>query len=153
MQTGSNPHLDANAAHSPEIREDDPRHLGNLTKRMSSMNSQVSADTKYDTTPPPRVDSTGAIVKEQFASPINNSDDTFFIELMYLIGGECLIVIVLATLFLVDPRLRKIALTSQYGLVTVIITILTSLITIGFVKYSLYQNESVKWYPIAQYTS
>jgi hypothetical protein len=153
MQTGANPHLDANAAHSPEIREDDPRHLGNLTKRMSAMNSQVSADTKYDTHPPPRVDSTGAIVKEPFVSPIDDSDDQIFTEQMYLIVGVCLIIIVLGLLIVVDPRLRKIAQSSSYGLLAVIFICTVALITIGIIKYTLDKNETDKWYPMSQYTS
>ena len=96
MQTGTNPHLDSNAAHSPEIREDDPRHLGNLTKKMSSMNSQVSADTKYDPVPPPRISLDGTQIKEKFVSPLT-SDSDLFAELMYLIGGQSLIVIVSCT--------------------------------------------------------
>jgi len=153
MQTGTNPHLDANAAHSHEIREDDPRHLGNLTKRMAAMNSQVSADTKYDTHPPPRVDSTGAIVKETFVSPIDNSDEQMFTEQMYLIGGICLIVIVLAILIIVDPRLRKIAQSIPYGLPAVFGIIVAAIITIGVIKYTLDKNETNNWYPVSQYTS
>ena len=42
MQTGSNPTLDANAQHPPEIRSSDPRHLGNLTKKMNAINSHAS---------------------------------------------------------------------------------------------------------------
>jgi hypothetical protein len=152
MQTGTNPHLDSNAAHSPEIREDDPRHLGNLTKKMSSMNSQVSADTKYDPVPPPRVSLDGTQIKEKFVSPLTTDSD-LFAELMYLIGGQSLIVIVLATIIIVDPTLRKILSTSNYGIITICLTLLLCMATIGVIKYSLYTNEINKWYPIQQYTS
>lgn len=153
MQAGSNPHLDANAVNSPEIRSDDPRHLGNLTKKMASMNAQVSADTKYDTTPPPRVDSSGKIVNEQFVSPIEDSDDAIFIQMMYLLVGLCLIIIVFGLLVLADPRLRRLVLSNNYGLITVVMAIVVSIFTIGLIKYNLDKNEEQKWYPIQQYTS
>ena len=153
MQAGSNPHLDANAVNSPEIRTDDPRHLGNLTKKMASMNAQVSADTKYDTTPPPRVDSSGKIVIEQFVSPIEDAEGEIFIQMMYLLGGLCLIVIVFALLVLIDPRLRKLLVSNSYGLIIVSVAILVAIFTIGFINYNLDKNEEQKWYPIQQYTS
>jgi len=151
MQSGTNPHLDANATHSPEIREDDPRHLGNLMKRMSAMNSQVSADTKYDPQAPPRVDLTGKRVQETFISELEASDDAIFSQILYLISGVCLIIIVIAIVFLLDPRLRKIIMNYSYGTTTLLLTILISLITIGFVKYTIQTNEDSKWEP--QYTS
>ena len=64
MQAGSNVTLDASAAVPQEIRANDPRHLGNLTKNMSKINAQVSTDTKYDPTPPPRVDKNGKPIIE-----------------------------------------------------------------------------------------
>ena len=152
MQSGSNPHLDANAADSPEIREDDPRHLGNLTKKMSSMNNQVSADTKYDPVSPPRIGADGAPINERFTSPLPNNDENFA-EKMYIICGITLIIMVLATIIIIDPNLRKIVNSVSYGNVLIGSTFVLCLSILGFIRYSLHVNEIQKWYPIPQYTS
>jgi hypothetical protein len=153
MESGANPHLDANAVHSEEIREDDPRHLGNLTKRMSAMNSQVSADTKYDPQPPPRVDNTGKVIKEQFVSPITEPEDMLDIQKLYIIIGGALIIIVLVSVFFIDPRLRKIFTSYTYGISILLTIIFISLIFIGYSIYNIQQYDLDNINQMAQYTS
>lgn len=106
MQSGTNPTLDASAAHSPEIREDDPRHLGNLTTRMNSLNAQVSVDTKYDPTPPPRVGKDGKPVTESFVANVPVSDLRLRGEYFYAFGGLSLIILVAIFIVILDPTLR-----------------------------------------------
>ena len=147
MQSGSNPTLDANAAHPPEIRKDDPRHLGNLTKRMNSLNSQVSADTKYDPAPPPRVDKDGNPVTEYFVAETPPSDLKIYDEYFYALGGLSLIILVAFIVCLVDPRLRSSTFRNKWSSLAIIITATFSTITILISYLSHRQIISDLWYP------
>jgi hypothetical protein len=147
MQSGSNPTLDANAAHPPEIRNDDPRHLGNLTKRMNSLNNQVSADTKYDPAPPPRVDKDGKPVTETFVSPVPSSDLKIYAEYFYTLGGLSLIILVAIFVCLVDPRLRFITFKNKWSSISLIITAVFCIVTIFISYFSHRQIISDLWYP------
>jgi hypothetical protein len=147
MQSGSNPTLDANAAHPPEIRKDDPRHLGNLTKKMNSLNSQVSADTKYDPAPPPRVDKDGNPVTETFVSPVPASDQKIYAEYFYALGGLSLIILVAIIVCVVDPRLRSSTFKNKWASIGIIVTATFCTLTILISYFSHRQIMSDLWYP------
>lgn len=147
MQSGSNPTLDANAAHPPEIRKDDPRHLGNLTKRMNSINSQVSADTKYDPAPPPRVDKEGKPVTETFVSPVPASDNKIYAEYFYALGGLSLIILVAIFVSIIDPKVRFSTFKNTRTSVALIFTGVFCITTIFISYVSHRQIINDIWYP------
>ena len=147
MQTGSAPTLDANAQHPPEIRADDPRHLGNLTKKMNMINAQVSSDTKYDPAPPPRVDKNGKPVNEAFIAEVPAGSAKIEGQYIHLIRAGVLLVItgILVTIF--DPDLQKILVTSRYGIRFLMGASAMSVISLLFLRNSQRQNEIDIWYP------
>jgi hypothetical protein len=147
MQSGSSPTLDANAAHSPEIREDDPRHLGNLTKKMNSINAQVSCDTKYDPTPPPRVDKDGKPVKEFFMASVPVPSARKEAEVFYALGGLSIIIIIMVIIYFLDPRSRFFILRSKVTLYILGSTILLSIVTILLSHVARKQLIHDMWYP------
>lgn len=147
MQSGSNPTLDANAAHPPEIRKDDPRHLGNLTKKMNSINSQVSADTKYDPAPPPRVDKDGKPVTETFVSPVPASDNKIYAEYFYALGGLSLIILVAIFVSIIDPKVRFSTFKNTRTSIALIFTGLFCITTICISYLSHRQIINDIWYP------
>jgi hypothetical protein len=147
MQAGTNPTLDANAAHPIEIGLDDPRHLGNLTKRMHAINSQISSDTKYDPSPPPRVDGSGKVVKESFQSDLEVSDLKLTDEFLYAVGAAALTVIVITVIIIVDPSLRANILMVQYGLQLAGSAVVLAIMTIVVVYQAMKKNEEIRWYP------
>lgn len=147
METASNPTLDANAQHPPEIRGDDPRHLGNLTKKMHSINSQVASDTKYDPTPPHRVDKSGRVVKEMFVANIPPTDLKLQEEFLHILRAGTLLVFVGILVTIFDPELRAYTLSSSNGLKMLILAFFISLITMIIINLS--QNKIIhdRWYP------
>jgi uncharacterized membrane protein len=147
MQAATNPTLDANAAHSPEIREDDPRHLGNLTKKMNKINGQVSADTKYDPAPPPRVDSKGNIVKESFVAEIPPSDLKLEEQFLHIIrcGVFLVLVGILVTMF--DPDMRNYLFSVKYGITFLIIGFILSVIALLVISSTQRNIDIERWYP------
>ena len=147
MQSGSNPTLDANAAHPPEIRKDDPRHLGNLTKKMNAMNSQVSADTKYDPAPPPRVDKDGKPVTESFIAEVPVSDIKLYDEYFVALGGLSLIIIVAISVCLIDPKVRTNILKSKTNSIAMAATVIICIGTISLAYVSHRQILQDLWYP------
>jgi hypothetical protein len=149
MQTGSNPTLDANAQHPPEIRGSDPRHLGNLTKKMNAINSQVASDTKYDPAPPPRVDQNGRPVAENFSNfeTVPISDVKLVAERLYIATGLAGIVLVVVAVIFADPKLRKQAAQIEHGYLLLGSVALLSIITIGITLNYLKNTELAMWYP------
>lgn len=152
MQTGSNPTLDANAQHPPEIRSSDPRHLGNLTKKMNAINSQVASDTKYDPAPPPRVDQNGRPVAENFAdldsyASVPISDVKLVAERLYIATGLAAIVLVVVAVIFADPKLRKQAAQIEYGFLLLAAVGLLSITTIGITLNYQKNTELAMWYP------
>ena len=148
MQTALNPTLDANAAHPIEIRGDDPRHLGNLTKKMSGVNAQVAADTHYDPQSPPRVDSNGNPVVEHFVAPLPiPSDLTLADEFAYEIGGGALIVLIGVIVVLTDPKLRSAVSKLKFGFIMLFAATLISGITLIYVRAIFQVDEALRWYP------
>jgi hypothetical protein len=147
MQSATNPTLDANAAHPPEIREDDPRHLGNLTKKMNKINSQVSSDTKYDPAPPPRVDVNGNIVKESFVAEIPPTDLKLEEEFLHFVrcGVFLVLVGILVTMF--DPAMRNYLFTFKYGLTFLIIGFILSVTALLFISSAQRNIDIERWYP------
>ena len=147
MQAGNNVTLDANANHPPEIRPDDPRHLGNLTKKMNVVNAQVASDTKYDPAPPPRVDQNGKPVNESFVSEVPVPDSRLSSEFLYAVGATALTVIVVVIVLIVDPRLRRQIAQIQYSYYLLSATTVLAIITIFVCKQAMNQNEVITWYP------
>jgi hypothetical protein len=149
MQTGSNPTLDANAQHPPEIRASDPRHLGNLTKKMNAINSQVASDTKYDPAPPPRVDQNGRPVAENFANfeTVPISDVKLVAERLYIATGLAGIVLVVVAVIFADPKMRKQAAQIEHGFLLLGAVALLSIITIGITLNYQKNTELAMWYP------
>lgn len=151
MQSGSSPTLDSNAAIPPEIRPSDPRHLGNLTKKMGLINSQVASDTKYDPAPPPRVDRNGNPVNEEFSSelsgaPLNVTDTKLLDEMLYAVGACGLIILVAIAVVIIDPSLRKQAASLQYGYYFLATASAFSVATLYVVYISRKQNNIDMWY-------
>jgi len=147
MQTALNPTLDANATHPIEIRADDPRHLGNLTRKMSGVNSQVAADTHYDPQAPPRVDMNGNPVKETFISYLPPSEETITDEFAYMIGAGALIVLVAIMVILGDSNLRLLLSKTKYGYAILVAATIMSAITLIYVRNIFQMNEVLRWYP------
>ena len=147
MQAGTNVTVDANAAHPSDIRPSDPRHLNNLSKNMTVINSQVSADTKYDPQAPPRVDKNGKPVKESFMSELGASDQKLRDEKLYAVGAIAAIVGVTILVVLSDPKMRAPVATIRNGYLFLGSSLLLCLITIGTVAYARRQNEIITWYP------
>jgi len=147
MQTGSSPTLDANAQHPPEIRADDPRHLGNLTKKMNMINAQVASDTKYDPAPPPRVDKNGRPVNESFIAEIPAGASKMESEYIHLMRAGVLLVItgILVTIF--DPYLRNSLVSSTYGVRLIMASSIMSLVSLYLISESETQNKIDMWYP------
>jgi hypothetical protein len=147
MQSGSSPVLDANAAHPPEIRENDPRHLGNLTKKMNSLNGQVSADTKYDPAPPPRVDQDGNPVTETFVSELPPSTLKIYGQYIYAFGALSLIILVAILVCVLDSRLRTRLFGQKWTANILILTSVVCIVTIAFC-YKLHRQMKMDlWYP------
>jgi len=146
MQSGSNPTLDANAAHPQDIREDDPRHLGNLTKKMNSLNAQVSADTKYDPTPPKRVDKDGNPVEGFFVADVPVSSLKMESEKFYALGGIAVIIIIAVFINLLDPRLRYFVLRNNNLIRLIGLTLLFCVTTIIIVYICRKKLNSDIWY-------
>jgi hypothetical protein len=150
MQSGTSVHLDANAAIPGDIRADDPRHLGNMTKRMTSINGQASNDTKYDPKPPPRVDAKGNPIKENFMAELATlgvSDTKIKDEILYAIGGLAVIALVCIFLTLVDPSLRTPVSETRSGYLFLFIAFLICVSTVVIVTILRRQNEIITWYP------
>jgi hypothetical protein len=147
MQAGTNVTLDANAAIPSDIRADDPRHLGNLTKNMTKINAQVSSDTKYDPTPPPRVDSKGNPVKEKFTAELGASDMKLVDEKLYALGALAAIVGITVLVVFLDPKLRLPISKVNHGYVFLSAAGLICLLTIFMVTRARQANEVIRWYP------
>lgn len=147
MQSGSTPTLDANAQHPPEIRADDPRHLGNLTKKMNMINMQVSSDTKYDPAPPPRVDKEGKPVNESFIADIPATDIKLEDEFLHLLRAGVFLVITGIFVTIFDPDLRKYMLSIKYGLYFIGTAFLLSLIALIFINDSQRRIRYEIWHP------
>ena len=149
MQTATNPTLDANSAHPPEIREDDPRHLGNLTKKMNSINSQVSSDTKYDPAPPPRVDYKGNVVRESFIAEVPPSDIKLEEEFLHFVrcGIYLVLVGILVTLF--DPDMRNYLFSFKWGVTFLITGFIISVISLLVISITQRNIDIERWYPYA----
>ena len=147
MQTALNPTLDANATHPVEIRTDDPRHLGNLTKKMSGVNSQVAADTHYDPQAPPRVDMNGNPVKESFVAYLPPSQNQITDEFSVMIGAGALIVLVAVMVILGDSNLRLVLSKTKHGYTMLSVSVLMSFITLIYVRNIFQMTEVLRWYP------
>jgi len=152
MQTGSSPVLDASAAHPPEIRASDPRHLGNMTKKMDAINKQVSSDTKYDPAPPSRVDQNGKPVTENFAEQLEYqqlaaSDNKITDELLYADGAGALIGLIAIGVILLDPKLRRQTQGVQYGFLFLAGAGVMCIATLIIVYIARKRSEIVMWYP------
>jgi len=147
MQTALNPTLDANAAHPIEIRADDPRHLGNLTKKMSGVNSQVAADTHYDPQAPPRVDMNGKPVKESFVAYLPPSEIQITDEFAYMIGAGALVVLVAIMVILGDSNLRLVLSKTKHGYTMLLVSTIMSAITLIYVRNIFQMDEVLRWYP------
>ena len=147
MQSGSTPTLDANAQHPPEIRADDPRHLGNLTKKMNMINMQVSSDTKYDPAPPPRVNKEGKPVKESFVAAIPATDIQLQDEFLHLLRAGVYLVITGILVTLLDPSLRKYMLSMRYGLHFVGIAFILSIISLIYINDTQRRIRYEIWHP------
>jgi hypothetical protein len=152
MQAGSNPVLDSSAAHPPEIRASDPRHLGNMTKKMDAINKQVASDTKYDPNPPPRVDQNGKPVTESFSNKLSfqalrASDAQINDELLYANGAGALIVLISIGIILLDPKLLRQTQGVQYGFVFLALAGIMCIITLIVVYMARKRNELIMWYP------
>jgi len=147
MQTALNPTLDANATHPVEIRTDDPRHLGNLTKKMSGVNSQVAADTHYDPQAPPRVDMNGNPVKESFVTYLPPSQNQITDEFAFMIGAGALIVLVAVMVILGDSNLRLVLSKTKHGYTMLSVSVLMSFITLIYVRNIFQMTEVLRWYP------
>ena len=149
MQTATNPTLDANSAHPPEIREDDPRHLGNLTKKMNSINSQVSSDTKYDPAPPPRVDANGNVVNESFITEVPPADVKLEEEFLHFIRSGVYLVLVGILVTLFDPYMRNQLFSFEWGPTFLILGFVISVITLLVISSSQRNIDTELWYPYA----
>jgi len=152
MQTGSTPVLDANAAHPAEIRPSDPRHLGNMTKKMDAINKQVSSDTKYDPAPPPRVDQNGKPVIENFRNQLSfqalaASEAQLNDEMLYANGAGALIGLIAIGVILLDPKLRQQTQGIQYGFLYLGGSAIMFIITLIIVYMARKRNELIMWYP------
>lgn len=147
MQTASNPTLDANAKHPPEIREDDPRHLANLTKSMNRINAQVSSDTKYDPAPPPRVDRNGKVVKESFIAGLPPSDNKLEEEFLHLLRCGVFLVLVGLLVVLFDPAMRTYTFSTKYGPRMLVAIFFISLISLVIINETQVKITTDKWYP------
>lgn len=149
MQTATNPTLDANSAHPPEIRADDPRHLGNLTKKMNSINRQVSSDTKYDPAPPPRVDTNGNVVKEAFIAEVPPSDLKLKEQFLHIIRSGIYLVLVGILVTLFDPNMRKYLFSFKWGVTFLITGFLICVISLLVIGVSQRNIDIERWYPYA----
>jgi hypothetical protein len=149
MQTATNPTLDANSAHPPEIREDDPRHLGNLTKKMNSINRQVSSDTKYDPAPPPRVDKNGNVVKESFIAEVPPSDIKLEEQFLHIIRSGIYLVLVGILVTLFDPDMRNYLFSFKWGITFLITGFLICVISLLVISSSQRNIDIERWYPYA----
>ena len=147
MQAGSNVTLDANAAVPQEIRANDPRHLGNLTKNMSKINAQVSSDTKYDPTPPPRVDKNGKPIIENYIAELGPSDAKLVDEKLFAIGALAVIVAVTILVIVLDPKLQSAVSQTQNGYVFLSVAALLCATTVLVVMRARHYNEIKMWYP------
>lgn len=147
MQTGLNVVVDANAVHPPEIRSDDPRHIGRLSIALTKSNAQASADTKYDPKPPPRVDIHGNEVTEAFSADLIANDTKLTDEVLYAIGATAFIIVVIAILIIIDPMAHKIISQVPHGILFIGLSIGISCITMGIIAYARYWNDIITWYP------
>lgn len=147
MQTATNPTLDANSAHPPEIRSDDPRHLGNLLKNMNKINSQVSSDTKYDPAPPPRVDTNGKVVKESFIADIPPTDIKLEEEFLHMLRCGVMLVIVGLLVTIFDPDMRAFAFSTKEGPRYLLAVSFISLIALLIISEIQRKINIEKWYP------
>ena len=151
MQTATNPTLDANSAHPPEIRADDPRHLGNLTKKMNSINSQVASDTKYDPAPPPRVDANGNVVKESFIAEVPTSDLKLVEEeeVLHLVRSGVYLVLVGILVTLFDPDMRNYLFSLKWGPTFLISGFVMCVISLLVISSTQRNIDIARWYPSA----
>ena len=147
MQTGVNIVVDANAVHPPEIRDDDPRHIGNLMVTLTKSNAQASADTKYDPKPPPRVDINGNEVTEAFSAELGVNDTKLTDEVLYAIGATALILVVMSILILIDPMTHRIVSQVPHGILFIGLSIGISFVTMCIIAYARYWNDIILWYP------
>ena len=139
--------MDANAQHPPEIRADDPRHLGNLTKKMNKINMQVSTDTKYDPSPPPRVDKEGRAVNESFVAAIPETDIHLQDEFLHLLRAGVYLVITGILVTILDPSLRKYMLSMRYGLHFLGIAFILSIISLIYINDTQRRIRYEIWHP------
>jgi len=114
---------------------------------MTSINAQVSADTKYDPQAPPRVDKNGNPVKESFMSELGASEQRLRDERLYAVGAIAAIVGVTILVVLSDPKMRTPVASIRNGYLFLGASLLLCLITIGTVAYARRQNEIITWYP------
>jgi len=147
MQAGTSVTVDANAAHPSDIRPNDPRHLNNLSKNMTSINAQVSADTKYDPQAPPRVDKSGKPIKEKFVSDLGASDQKIRDESLYAAGAVAAIVGVTIIVVLSDPKMRSPVSGIRNGYAFLFGSLLICLVTLLVVVHARRINEIKTWYP------
>ena len=147
MQKGENPTVDANAVHPPEIQDDDPRNLKNLMINVHKLNSQSSADTKYDPPPPPRVDKNGKEVNEAFAATLDTPDIKLIREVLFALGALATIVLIMVIFCYLDPKLYRSISEVQNGLTYIGIAAVLSTINIGLIYFSMRTNEIILWYP------
>jgi hypothetical protein len=147
MQSATNPTLDANAQHPPEIREDDPRHLKNLMKNMNKINSQVSSDTKYDPAPPPRVDKDGKVVKESFIADLPPTDIKLQEEFLHILRAGVLLVFVGLLVTIFDSNMRNYAFSTKSGPRYLLAVFFISSIALLIISESQRRITLNKWYP------
>lgn len=147
MQAGENPTVDANAVHPPEIHEDDPRHLNNLMANIHKLNSQSSADTKYDPKPPPRVDKDGKEISEAFEAALDTPDIKLIREVLFALGAMATIVLIMVLFCFLDPKLYRNISEVNHGLTYIGIAAVISTINIGLIYFSMKTNEIILWYP------
>jgi len=147
MQSATNPTLDANAQHPPEIREDDPRHLKNLMRHMNKINSQVSSDTKYDPAPPPRVDKNGKVVKESFIANLPPSDNRLEEEFLHILRSGVLLVLVGLLVTVFDNDMRAYAFSTKEGPRYLLAVFFISLISLLIITETQRRITIDKWYP------
>jgi hypothetical protein len=160
MQTGIVPDVDtSNAVYQIEIQKDNPSHLDNLVTRLHTLNSQTSADTKFDPKAPPRVDKSGKIVNEAFYSN-NNSNvesstsavldipDTKIIgQILYALGGLSAIILVMTFFIFLDPKLYNNIQQVTNGVRFTIYAGIISVVNMSLIYMSLKYNEIILWYP------
>ena len=147
MQSGQTATVAAGAAVPSEIQSTDPRHLNNLTKNMTQINAQVSNDTKYDPTPPPRVDKDGNPIRESFVSELEASEVELRAEKLYAVGAIAAIVGVCVLVIAADPKMRAPLSNVQNGYLFLGLSGIICLITIYIIVRALRTNEIITWYP------